>query len=311
MSMDLGDLRAFVAVAEEQHFGRAAERLGISLAQVSQRVRRLEETLKAELLFRTTRSVVVTRTGEELLAEGRVLLAQVARLEEQVRHLGSGKDGPLRLGAVGSVSQTLLPRMVGIVERAMPGVRLKITAGMFTSAQERALLDREIDLALLRLPMRAAGLAYRVVGRDPLVLVIAAGHRLAGRDQIRLEDLCDEPFVTFPEASGSVVRDAVLTQCAKAGFVPTGLVEVGDTGTMLGLVAAGLGVALVPRSAQGLAKDQLQSGIRFVDLGMTEYIDIALAWRAQSNSPLVRRALCALDEADLFIGATRYPESDA
>jgi DNA-binding transcriptional LysR family regulator len=305
--MDLGDLRAFIAVAEERHFGRAAERLGISLAQVSQRVRRLEETLKAELLIRTTRSVAVTQAGDELLAEGRALLAQVSRVEQQIRHIGTGKDGILRLGAVGSVSHTLLPRMAGIIERTMPGVKLKITAGMFTCAQERALREREIDLALLRLPVRLAGLAYRVVGRDPLVLVLSSDHPLAAHDQVRIEDLCNEAFVTFPESSGSVVRDAVLTQCARAGFIPNSLVEVGDTGTLLGLVAAGLGVALVPSSAQSLTR----SGVRFVDLGVTENIDIALAWRAQSGSALVRQALTALEEADLFVGATRYSESDA
>ncbi|MDC7788213.1 LysR family transcriptional regulator [Rhodoplanes sp. TEM] len=304
--MDLGDLRAFVAVAEERHFGRAAERLGISLAQVSQRVRRLEDSLKTELLFRTTRSVSVTRAGEELLAEGRSLLALVTRVEEQVRQFGAGKDGILRLGAVGSVSHTLLPRLVRIVERTMPGVRLKITAGMFTSAQERALREREIDLALLRLPVRLAGLAYRLVGRDPLVLVLASDHPLAARDQVRVEDLCSEAFVTFPESSGSVVREAVLTQCARAGFIPNSLVEVGDTGTLLGLVAAGLGVALVPRSAQNLTR----SGVRFVDLGVTENIDIALAWLPQSGSALVRQVLTALEQDGLFLGATRYSESD-
>lgn len=303
-AMDLVDLRAFIAVAEERHFGRAAERLGVSLAQVSQRVRRLEETLKAELLIRTTRSVVVTEAGQQLLAEGKNLVAQMTKLERDIRHLGSGRAGILRLGAVGSVSRTLLPRMIKLLEQAMPSVKLKVTAGMFTPAQEQALLDGLIDLGLLRLPVRHASLTYRVVERDPLMLAIAASHPLASRDEVRIEDLCREAFVTFPEMSGSIVREAVLTQCARAGFIPNSLVEVSDTGTMLGLVAAGIGVALVPSSAQNLSTE----GVRFLDLDSTENIEIALAWQTGMRAKLVHRALSVLDEAGLFIGAERTPE---
>lgn len=303
-TMDLVDLRAFLAVAEERHFGRAAERLGISLAQVSQRVRRLEETLKAELLIRTTRSVVVTEAGQQLLSEGRDLVARVTKVESDIRRLGSGRAGILRLGAVGSVSRTLLPRMIKLLERAIPDVKLKITAGMFTPAQEQALLDGAIDLGILRLPLRHASLTYRVVERDPLMLALATNHPLASQDEVRIEDLCREAFVTFPEMSGSIVREAVLTQCARAGFIPKSLVEVSDTGTLLSLVAAGIGVALVPSSAQNLSAQ----GVRFLDLDSTENIEIALAWQTGTRAVLVHQALSVFDEAGLFIGAERTPE---
>lgn len=302
--MDLSDLRTFLVVAEECHFGRTAERLGISLAQVSQRIRRLEEDLDAELLTRTTRSVSVTEIGQELAAEGRNLLAQVDGVAQHIRRLASGHEGAVRLGVIGSVSYTLLPRIAQIVETTMPGITLKVDAGMFTPAQEQALLDRSLDFGLLRLPIRSSGLVYRVVARDPLVLVLATGHRLADRPDVRVEDLREEAFITYPHASGSVVREAVLHQCERAGFVPRSLLEVSDTGTMIGLVASGLGVALVPRSAQSLRI----AGIKYVDIGLTENMEIALTWRRASNSVVMRRVLNVLDGAGMFVGPEKHSE---
>ncbi|WP_337996326.1 LysR family transcriptional regulator [Oleispirillum naphthae] len=302
--MDLSDLRTFLVVAEECHFGRAAERLGISLAQVSQRIRRLEDDLNAELLARTTRTVSVTEIGQELVAEGRDLLAQIDGVAQHIRRLASGQEGVLRLGVIGSVSYTLLPRIAQIIETTMPGIKLKVQAGMFTPAQEQALLDRSIDIGLLRLPIRIPGLAYRVAASDPLVLVLAAGHPLADRPEVQVEDLREEAFITYPHASGSVVREAVLRQCERAGFVPHSLLEVSDTGTLIGLVASGLGVALVPRSAQSLRI----SGVKYVDLSLTENMDIALTWRQASNSLVLRRVLGVLDDAGMFIGPEKHSE---
>jgi len=302
--MDLSDLRTFLVVAEECHFGHAAERLGISLAQVSQRIRRLEDDLNAELLARTTRTVSVTEIGQELVAEGRDLLAQIDGVAQHIRRLASGQEGVLRLGVIGSVSYTLLPRIAQIIETTMPGIKLKVHAGMFTPAQEQALLDRSIDIGLLRLPIRIPGLAYRVVASDPLVLVLSAAHPLADRPEVQVEDLREEAFITYPHASGSVVREAVLRQCERAGFVPHSLLEVSDTGTMIGLVASGLGVALVPRSAQSLRI----SGVKYVDLSLTENMDIALTWRQASNSMVLRRVLGVLDDAGMFIGPEKHSE---
>lgn len=299
--MDLTDLRTFLMVAEERHFGRAAERLGISLAQVSQRVRRLEDYLEARLLTRTTRTVTVTTIGQELISEGTELIMHVDRVDQKLRRLGLGQDGALRLGAIGSVSYTLLPRLAQIIEQALPNVQLKITAGMFTPAQEQALREHVIDLGLLRLPLRIPGLAYRIVDRDPLVLALAAEHPLAKLAQVRVADLCGEAFVTYPDSSRSVVREAVFTHCARAGFVPYSLVEVSDTAALIGLVAAGIGVALVPRSAQNL----VTAGVKFTDLGLTDNIEIALAWRRTNTSAVLKRALGVLEEAGVFIG----PES--
>ena len=302
--MDLSDLRAFLVVAEECHFGRAAERLGISLAQVSQRIRRLEEDLNAQLLTRTTRTVVVTEIGRELEAEGRNLLSQVDGVVQHIRRLGSGQEGELRLGVIGSVSYTLLPRIVQILEATMPRIKLKVDAGMFTPDQEQALIDRSIDIGLLRLPIRNPGLVYRTVASDPLVLVLATGHPLAKKTEVLLEDLRGEAFITYPHASGSVVREAALRQCERNGFIPHSLLEISDTGTLIGLVASGLGVALVPRSAQSLRI----SGVKYINLNLTENIDIALTWRQASSSTVLRRVLDAIEDAGVFIGPEKHTE---
>lgn len=298
MTLDLFSMRCFVTVAEKQHFGNAARALFISQAQLSKRIRDLETELGAVLLNRTTRSVELTEVGAEVLADARQVLAHVDAMEDKARRAVRGEIGTLSLGVVGSVTFTILPRIMRVIGQALPGVDVRIVAELLTPAQEEMLASHQIDVGILRLPVRSAGLKWNVIDRDPLVAAIPSGHRLAEGD-VPLDggQLRDEPMLVYPGSSGSVVGEAVRRQCARAAFDPDVAVEVSDTSTMLGLVSAGIGIALIPRSAASLAT----SAVTLRELQEPERVEIALAWREDDTSPLLRAFLTALRDDDFFL----------
>lgn len=299
MTLDLFSLRCFVEVARSRHFGEAARTLFVSQAQLSKRVRDLEQYLDVVLLDRTTRSVELTEAGAEVLVEAREILARVASLESRARRAARGEAGQLTMGVVGSTTFTILPRIMRVLRRSLPEVDVAIAADLLTPMQERMLRDREIDVGLLRLPVRATGLAWRTVDRDPIVLAVPSTHRLARtQGPVDPRRLRDERIVSYPTRSGSVVGDAVLRLLSSAGVEPNLAVEVTDTGTMLGLVAAGVGVALVPSSARRMAVDD----VVVLELLNPTHVDIALAWREDDTSPLLRTFLSALAADGLLEG---------
>lgn len=298
MNLDLFSLRCFVAVAESKHFGNAARTLFVSQAQLSKRVRDLESEFGAVLLDRTTRSVELTEAGAELLVEAREILAQLDSLEERVRRAARGEAGTLTLGVVGSTTFTILPRIMRVLRAALPDVDVSILAELLTPAQEAKLRDHQLDAGILRLPVRLPGLTWRPLDRDPLVLAVPENHYLADHSgPVDPRELRDDPLIVYPRQSGSVVGEAVLRQCTKAGFEPHVAVEVSETSTMLGLVSAGIGAAFVPASAQRLAVDD----VRVLPLASPEYVEIALAWREDDTSPVLRSFLSALDAEGVFL----------
>lgn len=298
MSLDLFSLRCFVEVARTRHFGNAARELYVSQAQLSKRIRDLEDELGAVLLDRTTRSVELTEAGAEALAEAREILAHVTTLEESVRRAARGEAGSLTLGVVGSTTFTILPRIMRVLRHQLRTVDVSIVAELLTPTQERMLHNHQIDVGILRLPIRTKGLTWRTIDRDPLVLAVPESHRLAGCvEPVDPRRFRDDPFIAYPTSSGSVVRDAAIRQCSAAGFEPNVVVEVSETSTMLGLVSAGVGVALVPRSARRMAVDD----VKILALTNPTHVQIALAWREDDTSPLIRRFLSALDAEGLFL----------
>jgi DNA-binding transcriptional LysR family regulator len=302
--MELMDLRCFVELAQRRHFGNAAKQLHISQPQLSQRMQRLERELRTALLARTTRSVSLTPEGETFLADATDILARTDAAVRHMHQLADGEQGTLRLGVIGSAAYAQLPRIAHVVERDLPGVRLAIHAEMLTPAQEAALLDRTIDAGVLRLPVRSPGLAHRVLDREALTLALPAEHRLARRTDLAMADLAEEPFVTYKGHSGSVVREAVVRSCETAGFLPHIAIEASETSTVVALVTAGFGVALVPESARALTV----AGIGYHAVPGTASVDVALAWRRDNTSGLLRRFWDVLEAAGLFDDARGGPD---
>lgn len=291
--MELRHLRYFAAVADTRHFGRAAERLHMAQPALSQSIRQLEAELGTPLFVRTTRQVRLTPAGEFLQVEVERILAAVEDSVRGVRRIAAGRQGLVRIAFTGSAAHTQLPRMARIVKRELPGMALEIHADLLTPAQVRGLTDGSLDIGVLRPPMSGSGLDFRTIASEPLVLAVAADHRLATEPVISMTDLRTESFVLFAGAD-SAVNDAVLRSCRAAGFVPHHEHEAAGISVLLPLVAADLGVALVPASVRAAPL----AGVVFRDVADAGTVELALAWRAEESNPAVLAVLDALAAAD-------------
>lgn len=289
--MELRHLRYFVAVAEERHFGRAAERLHIAQPPLSHQIRQLETELKVTLFDRTTRSVELTPAGELMLERARAILATVDATTIDVARAAAGEVGRLALGFTGSATYELLPTIARVLREELPNITLELFGEMLTPRSVTGLQDRSLDLAFLRPPVREADLAVHVVRREPLIAALPEQHPLAALTSVPLSQLAGEPFISYPSHYRSVVRDAVVDACSKAGFSPNVVQEVGETSTLAVFVAAGLGVALVPASVQHL---HITGTVYRPLAGTTEEVALALAYRTDDDSPVLRRALARI-----------------
>jgi DNA-binding transcriptional LysR family regulator len=279
-------MRKFVIVAEESHFGRAAERLRMAQPPLSQQIKALEAELGVTLFRRTTRKVELTAAGERFLQRARSILAAVDDAVTEAAQVADGRLGRIAIGFTGSATYDLLPSLVRVLRADLPGIELDIHGEMLTPDQVTALTEGSLDLGLLRPPVRSSAVEVHVLRREPLIAVLPEHHALAARSRVQLADLKDDPFITYPSHHRSVVYDAVMDACQRAGFVPVNVHEVGETSTLVSFVAAGLGVALVPASVQHLRI----TGATYLPLaGTTQEVELALATRAGETSPLVAR----------------------
>jgi DNA-binding transcriptional LysR family regulator len=301
--VEIRHLQYFVAVAETRHFGQAAERLHMAQSPLSQAIRQLESQVGATLFDRTTRRVELTPAGEAFLRDARRILDAVEAAQNRVQLIGDGRAGLLRVGATGLAAFRHLPRLARIAARELPGLVLRFRPDLLTPAQELALEEDRIDLAVLRPPLRRAGLSARLIARERLVLAAPAGHGLTGNGAVRLAELREEDFVVY-SAPDSVVNTVVTQACLSAGFLPRRTHEAGEVSILLTMVAAGLGVAVLPESVQALHVD----GVRFVAVEDDVYVDLALAWRTDDPSPALARLLQALEDND-FLAADVGPSS--
>jgi DNA-binding transcriptional LysR family regulator len=287
--VELRHLRYFVAVAEERHFGRAAERLHIAQPPLSQQIRRFEAELGEPLLYRTTRSVELAPAGEVLLERAREILAAVDSAVDDARRAARGEYGRLAIGFTGSSTYAMLPTIAAAMRTELPGVVLDLQGELLTPAQVARLIDGTLDLGLLRPPVRERELSTEVLHSEPLLAVLPDSHPLADADAVPLEMLREEPFVTYPSHFRSVVHDAVEDACAAHGFKPVAAHEVAETATLVSFVAAGLGVSLVPASVRKMTVE----GAIYRPLSHdTTRVELAAAWRRDDDRPVLQ---CALD----------------
>ncbi len=297
--MELRRIQYFVAVAEEAHFGRAAERLRMAQPPLSQQIKALEAEMGVTLFRRTTRKVELTAAGARFLQRAREILAAVDHAVTEAGRVADGMLGRIAIGFTGSATYDLLPSLVRVLRADLPGIELDIHGEMLTPDQVAALVEGTLDLGLLRPPVRNAAVDVRVLRREPLIAVLPERHALAGRSQVKLADLSDDPFITYPSRHRSVVYEAVIDACERAGFVPGNVHEVAETSTLVSFVAAGLGVALVPASVQHL---RITGAIYLPLAGTTQEVELALATRADEPSPLVAQVRA---RAELLIGGGR------
>jgi DNA-binding transcriptional LysR family regulator len=291
--MDLRRLRSFATLAEERHFGRAAERLHLAQPALSQQIKQLERELGVTLFTRTTRRVDLTEAGTRLAEHARAVLGGVDRAGDDMARLADGRAGRVSVGFVGTATYDVLPRVARQVRRELPDVELELRGELLSPQLVAGLADRTYDLALLRPdPLGDPGLDVRTLRSERLVAVLPAHHPLAHRRRIGLDLLRDEPFVMHPSGHRSSIHERVLQACAAAGFEPSPVLEVAETATLVVFVAAGLGVALVPEPVRSLGLD----GVAYVALTDAPRVDLALAARAAEPAPAAARVAAVIEQ---------------
>ena len=260
--MELRHLRYFVVVAEELHFSRAAERLGMSQPPLSQQIRALEDDLQVQLFERTSRHVELTEAGRHFLTEARATLAQAERARQAASRAHRGEIGALTVGLFPSalLAAPVAAAVLGF-RRQHPRVRL-VLRERAVHAAIRDLAGGDLDISFLRHSMRPdipAGFALTEMLREPLMLVLHRDHPLArSRKPVPLEALAQEPFIHFSPRSDSALHDHVAAVCATAGFVPRIEQEANQNGSILALIGTGIGLSILPRSLCRLSLPELR-----------------------------------------------------
>lgn len=290
--MELRHLRYFVAVAEERHFGRAAERLHMAQPPLSQQIQQLEAELGVTLLHRTTRKVELTRAGAVYLERARTVLAAVDDAAEEAQRVAAGLQGRLVVGCVGSATYSLLPALARALRDELPGVDFAFRGEMLAPDQLDALLARHIDLALLRPPVEHPAVRMSTVRRDRLIVALPEDHRLTRRKRLKIEDLEDVDLIVHASRGRSVMHGIVTALCREAGFTARIRHEVSETSTLVTFVASGLGVAVVPEPVAELGVP----GTTYRPLAGKHDIELVAAVRADDDSPVLARALAVLHE---------------
>lgn len=279
--MELRKLRYFVVLAEELHFGRAARRLHNTQPPLSMAIQSLEDELRVKLFTRAPRRVTLTHAGATFLEQARTLLARAEDAIEQARAADRGEVGRLKIGFMSATIYTLLPPLLREFAARFPAVKLELRE--LAMPQQLVLLrNGEIDVGFLRPPVEDAELEAETVLRESLVVALPRGHRLAKLRRIPARRLAPEPFVLFQRQPGLVLHHLVLRFCIQNGFTPRVAQEATQSHAVVGLVSAGIGLALVPESVQ-------RTRMRDVEyrplLEKSPPVETALAWRRDDASP--------------------------
>lgn len=290
MRVELRHLRYFLAVAEELHFGRAAQRLGIAQPALSQQIRRLEEEVGTELFHRTRRSVEISAAGEAMRRHASQALAATAAGVEAARGAGRGETGQLTVGFIESAAGTIVPVAVRRFRARHPGVALRLRE-LSVASQVEGLRSGAIDVGVIRPPIEAPELELELVIDEPLVLAVADRGRWAARKRVSPRSLSEEPLVLLAREVVPGLHDQIISLLHEHGGASIAQ-EATSIQAVLGLVAAGLGVSVLPASVRSLER----TGVVFVPLVPSPRSAIAVVRRRDDRSQLTRTFLEAARE---------------
>ena len=279
--MELHQLRCFVTVAEELHFGRAAKRLFMTQPPLSRQIQLLERSLGVTLLERSNRQVKLTVAGRHFLRDARHVLSYSEQAGNSARRLAHGEAGRLMLGFTAVSGYALIPGMLGHARTVLPDVEVELQE-MVSGAQAEALAAQMIDIGFVRRAAAQDEMDYQLICREPLLVTLPSGHPLAAHERIGLPALAEHPFVMYAPDEGRYFYDCIAGLFAAAGVTPRYLYHLGQTHSILGLVRAGLGVAIVPAAAQDLYPGQLE--FRPL-LGAEAFAEVHMASREDNDNP--------------------------
>lgn len=285
--MELRHLRYFIAVAEELNFTRAAERLHIAQPPLSQQISDLEVELGVKLLERSKRPLQLTNAGQEFLKEARLILSQVEQATRLAQLASRGEVGRLIVGFNSSATQSVLPEILACFRKQFPNVEL-ILREIDSHSQIQSLQNNQIDCGFLHTQkLDDSNLSYISVLKESVIVALPIGHPLAKKPLIPLQELAKESFILPPQHMGQGFYAQVISLCQQAGFTPK-VVEAMWLQTVLGLVAGGVGVAIVPASMENLQR----KGVIYKSLkDKTFEIEMLLVWRRDSSSAVLHQFL--------------------
>ncbi|HEU4850379.1 MAG TPA: LysR substrate-binding domain-containing protein [Terrimesophilobacter sp.] len=283
--MDVQQLRCFVAVSRHLHFTKAAAELNIAQPHLSREIQRLERELEVTLFRRSTREVQLTEAGHAFLDRVENVFHEMEQAAAVARSVHTGQEGRIVVAFAGSTTYSWLPYLIRAYRARYPRVEVEILSEVLTGTQIELLDSGRIDLGLNRPPIDNAGIDTMVLDNEPLMVAVPSAHDLAvSGAKVPIRSLRSERFITYLNTV-STTQQAALKTCLDAGFVPNTVQAVGDTHSLISLVAAGMGIALVPRSAQYFSV----AGVSFLPLTQeSTRIQLLLTWRKSTVRPVVR-----------------------
>lgn len=285
--MELRHLRYFLSVAEELHFGRAAERVHIAQPPLSQQIKQLEKEINVQLFKRTKRKVELTEAGRVFQREAYAVLERLEKGILKARLADRGEAGWLGIGFLSSINYDVLPNVIRKFRNQYSNIELFLQE-MQDAEQNQALLEKRIHVGFTRFPITNKELNYETVLCENLVVALPSTHRFAKKKTLKFAELADEPFIIFSQNNPPVYADYLIRLCAEAGFQPRVAQKVGEVQTALGLVAAEIGIILVPSSTQRLKRD----GVIYRELTDPKpTIEIIMQYRKDETSPVFARFL--------------------
>ncbi|AFY50715.1 transcriptional regulator [Nostoc sp. PCC 7524] len=286
--MELRHLRYFIAVAEELHFSKAAERLHIAQPPLSQQIQQLEAELGVELFQRKTkRQVQLTAAGKVFLQEAYQLLAQLEAAVVLTQITGRGEIGQLRIGFTSLVTYDLLPVILRQFREHFPEIEL-VLLELTTTQQEQALRDYRIHVGFAHPPLEDNTLSQECIHREPLIVALPSNHPLAHQECISVRSLFPESFIMFPRYLAPGLYDHIINLCQQGNFSPKVTQEAIQMQTIIGLVSAGMGIAIAPSSLQNLQRPGV---VYRAVIEQTPLIETAIVWRSEMETAILQNFL--------------------
>lgn len=284
--MELRHLRYFIAVAEELHFGKAAERLNISQPPLSQQIKQLEKQINTTLFYRTNRNVELTEAGKAFYKHAVKILNQINIAQEDARSVAEGENGILKVGFSGTITLNVLPEIIKTSQKYHPGIALQLLS-LTTSQQIAALEQRQIDIGFLVPPVESSLISTKKLQDEEYIICLPENHRLAHKDKINVADLKNDSFISTSRDAGVGYFDTIDNIFKDAGFTPRISQIANDQLTMVSFVASGLGVVIIPKAAESLTID----GVIYKELHKPYTKVNSIAWNKENTRPVVQKFL--------------------
>lgn len=293
--MEIHQISAFLAVAEELHFGRAALRLHIAQPPLSRTIRQLELALGTQLFDRNTRNVRLTPSGEALVQPARDVLDACRIAEATVAAAGKGIIGRVRIGFAGASTHLYIGPWAKLVRSTNPGIEFVLNSNAYAKEALSKVLDGTLDVGMLRWNVAPPGIASRVISYEDIVIALSVDHPLAGRESLAMEELEHEAWVALPGEPGSSLRDALLIAADAAGYFPRIVQSVPDSFSLMALVSAEVGITM---SLTTVARAVNNPGVVYLPLvNSPKPLELRIAWRQDNQSLALKEVLRLSEEA--------------